>query len=88
MASTTENLKLVATGERDGSATAVAMPDIACRFVSIRAQAGNAGNVYVGVAGVTVPNGTADATSGWPLDAGESITLPVAATAAEIFSRP
>ena len=59
----------VLTGEIAGSATAVQLPNIACRRVRFKAVASNAGNVYLGGAGVTIPQGTADATSGWELDA-------------------
>lgn len=38
----------IATGELAGSATAVQMPNIACRMVKFRALADNAGNVYIG----------------------------------------
>ena len=67
----------VVTGERAGSAAAVQLPDVAAKIVKIKAQASNAGNVYVGVAGVTKPDGTTDTTSGWELDAGQEIELKI-----------
>jgi hypothetical protein len=60
----------VQSGEVSGSATAKQLPDIPCRAVSITALVGNAGNVYLGGAGVTIPDGTTDTTSGLTLDAG------------------
>jgi hypothetical protein len=61
----------IKTGELAGSATAVQMPDITCYQVKFKALVDNAGNVYIGGAGVTVANGTTDTTSGWELDAGQ-----------------
>jgi hypothetical protein len=61
----------IKTGELAGSATVVQMPDITCYQVKFKALSDNAGNVYIGVAGVTVANGTTDTTSGWELDAGQ-----------------
>jgi hypothetical protein len=57
-------------GELQGSATALQLPDIDCRMVCFAALADNAGNVYLGGAGVTVPNGTTDVTSGLQLKPG------------------
>ena len=37
-----------------------------------KAVKGNAGNVYIGIAGVTVVDGTTDTTSGFELGAGET----------------
>jgi hypothetical protein len=64
-------LTTIACGELAGSATAVQMPSVACRLVKFKAVIGNAGNVYIGGAGVTKPNGTTDTTTGLELDAGE-----------------
>src|SRR3990170_8025724 len=61
----------VASGELAGSATALQLPDIPCRAVFFTAIASNAGKVYLGGAGVTVPNGTTDTTSGIELQAGD-----------------
>lgn len=61
----------VLNGELQGSATALQMPNVACKLVKFKALIDNAGNVYFGAAGVTIPNGTSDFTSGWLLDAGE-----------------
>ena len=44
--------------------------------VQIVADAGNSGTVFVGVR-PTITAGTADATDGFPLQAGESFLLPV-----------
>lgn len=66
-----EACTITATGELQGSATAVQGPNVAARFVRYKAVADNAGSVYLGLAGVTVPDGTTDATSGFELAAGD-----------------
>lgn len=58
-------------GELAGSAAAVQMPDVACRLVNFKAVASNAGNVYIGGAGVTKVDGSTDTTTGLELDAGQ-----------------
>ena len=63
----------VQSGEIAGSATAAVLPTISCRMVWFKAVASNAGKVYLGPAGVTVVNGTGDATSGIELVAGDMI---------------
>ena len=69
----------VASGERAGSATAVQLPTVGGSMVWIKAVASNAGNVYVGVSGVTVVNGTTDTTSGYELTPGDALgPLPIA----------
>lgn len=67
----TTAIRIVACGELAGSATAAAMPAKVCRMVRFKAVMSNAGNVYVGLAGVTVVNGTTDTTSGLELVAGD-----------------
>lgn len=62
---------VVATGELAGSATALQMPDVECHAVMFKAVSSNAGNVYIGAAGVTAVDGTTDVTTGWELAAGE-----------------
>jgi len=75
---TFQYVKVKASGERAGSTSAVQLPDVAAKFVNIKAVRSNSGNVYVGFAGVTVVDGTTDITSGWELDAGEETGwLPV-----------
>lgn len=65
------------SGELAGSTTAVQMPNRECSMVKFKAQNDNAGNVYIGVSGVTLPDGTTDTTTGFMLDAGqESGWLP------------
>lgn len=59
------------TGELAGSATAVQMPNVACKLVRFKASYDNAGRVYIGIAGVTVANGATDTTTGYQLSAGE-----------------
>jgi len=61
----------VLRGELQGSATALQMPDIDCSMVKFKAVNTNSGNVYIGGSGVTKPDGTTDATTGFELDAGE-----------------
>ena len=61
----------VQSGERQGSATAVQLPDIPCRAVAITAVASNAGSVFLGASGVTIPDGSTDTTSGLELEAGD-----------------
>ena len=41
------------------------------KLIAFKAVGSNAGNVYIGGSGVTVVDGTNDATSGWELAAGE-----------------
>ena len=67
----------VISGELQGSASALQLPDIDCLQVTFKALASNAGNVYLGGAGVTVADGTTDATTGIELDAGDEITLVI-----------
>ena len=62
---------VIVSGEVSGSATAKQLPDITGGLVWIQALFTNAGNVYVGAAGVTIPDGTTDTTSGVALDAGD-----------------
>ena len=69
---------LVVSGEIAGSATAARLPDIQCNMVNLKAVASNAGNVYLGGSGVTKVDGTADATTGIELSAGqETGYLPI-----------
>ena len=68
----------VVSGERQGSATAVQLPDVPCAMVVISAKSDNAGSVWLGAAGVTAADGTTDTTSGLELEAGDmSPYLPV-----------
>ena len=61
----------VAWGDLQASAPALQLPDIPCRAVFFTAIASNAGKVYLGGPGVTVPDGTTDTTSGIELQAGD-----------------
>jgi len=64
----------VQTGERAGSATAVALPTLGCSLIWIKAVASNAGNVYIGSStSATVVNGTTDVTSGIELTPGDML---------------
>lgn len=68
----------VKTGELAGSTTAVQMPNRACSLVNFKARSDNAGSVFVGLSGVTAPDGTTDQTTGYELAAGEETGfLPV-----------
>jgi len=57
----------IINGELAGSAVALQMPDLSCKLVKFKAAASNAGNVYIGGAGVTAPDGTTDVTTGLEL---------------------
>jgi hypothetical protein len=61
----------IKTGELAGSATAAQLPSITAVKVIFRARQDNAGNVYLGGAGVTKPDGSTDVTTGLELDAGQ-----------------
>lgn len=68
----TDTFRIIGTGEIAGSATAAAMPALACKWVKFKALNDNAGRVFIGVtSGVTKPNGTSDATTGLCLSANE-----------------
>ena len=59
------------TGELAGSVTAVQMPTLPCSRARLKARSDNAGSVFIGIAGVTAPDGTTDTTTGFELDAGD-----------------
>lgn len=59
------------TGEVAGGLEEAALPDLPAKMVNIKALPGNTGIVYVGPAGVTVPDGSDSPTSGWPLAPGD-----------------
>jgi hypothetical protein len=61
----------VISGEIQGSASAAQCPDLICRAVTFKANADNVGNVYIGGAGVTIPDGTTDTTSGVEMQPGD-----------------
>ena len=64
--------KTVISGEiQGGTIVPTRLPNIPCSMVKIKAMIGNGGNVYLGGENVTVPNGTTDQTSGYPLDEGD-----------------
>lgn len=65
------NFTSKASGEIAGSATAAVCPTLACLMVKFRAAYSNAGNVYLGFAGVTKPDGSTDTTTGWELGPGD-----------------
>ena len=79
-------LSVVACGELQGSTAALQMPASACKYVKFKARADNAGYVYIGGAGVTLPDGTTDATTGLELGPSEE-TGWLPATNADIFYR-
>ncbi len=62
--------KAVFSGELQGSATALQLPNIPCTMVWFSALSSNAGNVYLGGAGVTVADGTTDVTTGLEITPG------------------
>jgi len=61
----------IKSGEVQGNAAATQLPSIACRLVRFKACISNTGNVYLGAAGVTKPDGTTDATTGIELLPGD-----------------
>lgn len=67
----------IQSGERQGSVTAVQLPDIEGQVFLISALNANAGDVYLGGSGVTVPDGTTDTTSGLELEPGDTVVLPM-----------
>lgn len=65
-----------ASGERQGSATAVQMPSVEGKFAILRNLAGATGAIYYGyTSGVTVPANSTDTTSGMELSAGQASPL-------------
>ena len=66
-----QGLRPLRSGELAGSAAAAQMPALTARYVRFRALSTNAGNVYIGMAGVTKSDGTTDTTSGLELSAGD-----------------
>ncbi len=60
----------VVSGELAGSLVATQMPNVPCRVVVFAARKANTGNVYIGGAGVTKPDGTTDTTTGLELAPG------------------
>lgn len=68
---------IAATGERAIGAAAVQLPDVECDLIRIRASNGNSGDIFVGGSGVTAGDGADDDTTGYQLDAGQEIELPV-----------
>ena len=72
-------LATVASGEVIVGDSAAVLPTIACKMVYFRTSGTNAGTIYIGGAGVTAPNGTLDATTGFPLIANEQLgPIPIA----------
>lgn len=61
----------VACGEIAGAASATQMPTIACKMVRFKACISNTGNVYLGGASVTKPDGSTDVTTGLELLPGD-----------------
>ena len=59
------------SGEINISDSATQLSDIDCQMAMLQALPGNTGNVYIGIAGVTVAEGTADETSGFCLTPGD-----------------
>lgn len=68
----------VKNGELQGSATALQLPNLPCAMVCFAALSSNAGNVYIGISGVTLPDGTTDVTTGLQITPGATTNwLPV-----------
>jgi hypothetical protein len=64
---------MAVSGERQGSTSAVQLPKVEGAYTYICALSSNVGNVYIGAAGVTVPDGTTDTTSGFQLTPGDRL---------------
>lgn len=67
-----------ANGELQGVTSATRLPDVACDLVVFKARLSNTGNVYLGGAGVGIPNNVTDVSSGLELAPGDFLTLPIA----------
>jgi hypothetical protein len=68
----------VTSGERQGSGSAVKLPNVRGGLIWIKALINNVGDVYIGGAAVTVADGTTDTTSGIELNPGDMIgPLPI-----------
>lgn len=67
------------SGELIGKASATQMSNVPAVLVCLKAASTNTGNFYIGGSGVTIADGTADATTGFPLAAGDQTPwLPIA----------
>lgn len=71
MTKTIAPLKTPLVGELAGSTSALRMPDVPCRLVKFKAQADNAGEVFIGGSTVTKIDGSTDVTTGFELSAKE-----------------
>lgn len=60
-----------ASGELAGATSATQMPSVACKMARFKAVSSNAGNVYIGISGVTKIDGTTDTTTGFELLPGD-----------------
>lgn len=68
----------MSTGELIAGTVAAICGTVTAKYVMFKARSTNTGIVYLGGSGVTVADGTADTTTGWPLSAGEETGwLPV-----------
>jgi len=77
---TVDNIRYstIQCGEVSGSATAKQLPAIVAALFWISAPNSNTGDVYLGGAGVTVPEGTTDVTAGLELQPGDTVgPLPI-----------
>lgn len=67
-----DGMKVVGTGEIAGNTSVVVMGNVPCKMVKFKAAADNTGKVYIGiVSALTIPDGTGDISSGYPLGPGE-----------------
>lgn len=64
-------LSTVATGEIEADSSAVQFASVAAKYVRIKARTTNAASVYIGLAGVTVPDGETTTTCGFELAPGD-----------------
>jgi hypothetical protein len=69
-----EPFGVVKSGEVAGATSATQMPNISCDgALLLQAPSGNTGNVYIGGAGVTKPDGSTDTTTGIELEPGDMV---------------
>ena len=68
----------VACGEVSSTnAAATQFPAIQCSYILIKALAANTGNIHIGLSGVTIADGATDVTTGYELDAGDELIVPL-----------
>jgi hypothetical protein len=67
----------ISTGEIKGSPLPIQLPDIPCSYVILKGLSANTGNVYIGTVDVLGLQGSTNTRSGFELDSGDQIELPI-----------